>query len=82
VKISLHQQLSRRERRVAQRIEKKNWSSQSPMIAPPSIVFQPSDRIQAVNAGGLVLVRRDSELGLWRDLEKRTQIFGRTLEGC
>jgi hypothetical protein len=35
VRISLHQRLSRRERRVAQRIEKKIWSGQSPMIAPP-----------------------------------------------
>jgi hypothetical protein len=65
VKISLHQQLSRRERRVAQRIEKKNWSGQSPMIAPPSIEFELSDRIQAVNAGGLgVIQQMVKQLGL------------------
>jgi hypothetical protein len=29
-----------------------------------------------------VLVRRDSEFGLLRDLEKRTQILGSSLEGC
>ena len=29
-----------------------------------------------------VLVRRDSEFGLLRDIEKRTQILGRSLEGC
>ena len=58
MKISLHQQLSRRERRVAQRIEKKNWSGQSPMIAPPSIEFELSDRIQAVNAGGLGVIQQ------------------------
>jgi len=29
-----------------------------------------------------VLVRRDSEFGLSRDLEKRTQILGSSLEGC
>ena len=65
MKISLHQQLSRRERRVAQRIEKKNWSGQSPMIAPPSIEFELSDRIQAVNAGGLgVIQQMVKQLGL------------------
>lgn len=29
-----------------------------------------------------VLVRRDSEFGLLRDIEKRTQVLGRSLEGC
>jgi hypothetical protein len=29
-----------------------------------------------------VLVRRDSEFGLLRDLERRTEILGRSLEGC
>jgi len=65
VQISLHQQLSRRERRVPQRIEKKNWSGQSPMIAPPSIEFELSDRVQAVNAGGLgVIQQMVKQLGL------------------
>jgi hypothetical protein len=29
-----------------------------------------------------VLVRRDSEFGLLRDVEKQTQILGRSLEEC
>lgn len=41
---------------MAQRIDKKNWSGQSPMIAPPPIEFELADRIQAVNGGGLVAV--------------------------
>jgi hypothetical protein len=34
------------------------------------------------SSGNVVLVRRDSEFGLLRDLEKQTQILGRSLEGC
>jgi hypothetical protein len=56
----------------------------SPSLSRGSPMLQSSN---AANPGdqlkhGLVLVRRDSEFGLLRDIEKRAQILGRSLEGC
>lgn len=58
MKISLQRQLSRRERRVQQRIDKANWSGQSPMIAPLAIHYELADRVQAINPGGLGVVQQ------------------------
>lgn len=58
MKISLQRQLSRRERRVQRRIDKANWSGQSPMIAPPAIHYELADRVQAINPGGLGVVQQ------------------------
>jgi hypothetical protein len=57
VKISLQQKLSRRERRVLQRIDPANWSGRSPMIGPPAIHYELADRVQAMAAGGLGIVQ-------------------------
>lgn len=58
MKLNLLQKLNRRERRVMQRIDKANWSGQSPMIAPPSIQYELADRVQAMNPGGLGVVQQ------------------------
>ena len=58
MKLNLLQKLNRRERRVMQRIDKANWSGQSPMIVPPSIQYELADRVQAMNPGGLGVVQQ------------------------
>ena len=76
MKLSLQQKLSRRERRVMNRIDKANWSGQSPMIAPPSIQYELSDRIQAIGAGGLGVVQQMvKQLGLAEDINRTCPIF-------
>ena len=40
------------------RIDKANWSGQSPMIAPPAIQYVLADRMQAVCAGGLGVIQQ------------------------
>ena len=57
MKISLQQKLSRRERRVRQRIDPANWSGRSPMIEPPAMQYELADRVQAMTAGGLGVVQ-------------------------
>lgn len=72
MKISLQRKLSRRERRVRQRIDPANWSGRSPMIAPPTIRYELADRVQATTAGGLGVIQ---ELVQQLDL---AQIINRT----
>ena len=58
MKLNVLQKLTRRERRVMNRIDKANWSGQSPMIAPPSISYELADRVRAMNAGGLGVIQQ------------------------
>ena len=58
MKLSLLQKLSRRERRATQRIDKANWSGQTPMITQPAIQYERADRVQATNAGGLGVIQQ------------------------
>lgn len=51
-------QLEARERRTNRRIDKANWSGQSPMIDPPPIHYELAERTQAVAAGGLGVVQQ------------------------
>lgn len=53
----IQQELARRERRLRQRIDKANWSGQSPMIDPPPIQYELGERTQALNAGGLGVIQ-------------------------
>lgn len=57
MKLNLLRTLSRRERRAVQRIDPANWSGQSPMIAPPAMQYELSDRVQATTAGGLGVIQ-------------------------
>lgn len=76
MKLSLLQKLSRRERRATQRIDKANWSGQTPMIAPPSIQYELADRVQATNAGGLgVIQQMVKQLGLAQSINRICPIF-------
>ena len=76
MKLNLLRRLSRRERRVEQRIDKANWSGQSPMIAPPTIQYELADRVQALNAGGLGVVQQlVKQLGLAESINRRCPIF-------
>ncbi|MFM9959779.1 MAG: IS1380 family transposase, partial [Planctomycetaceae bacterium] len=76
MKLNLLRRLSRRERRVEQRIDKANWSGQSPMIAPPTIQYELADRVQAMNAGGLGVVQQlVKQLGLAEIINRRCPIF-------
>ena len=76
MKLDLLRRLSRRERRVEQRINKANWSGQSPMIAPPTIQYELADRVQAMNAGGLGVVQQlVKQLGLAESINRHCPIF-------
>ena len=76
MKSNLLQKLSRRERRVMNRIDKANWSGQSPMIDPPAIQYELADRVQAINAGGLgVILQMVKQLGLAESINRICPIF-------
>ena len=76
MKLNLLQKLNRRERRVQQRIDKANWSGQSPMIAPPAIQYELADRVQAMNAGGLGVVQQMvKQLNLAETINRNCPIF-------
>jgi len=76
VKQNIQQKLSRRERRIKQRIDKANWSGQSPMIDPPSIQYELADRVQAMTPGGLGVVQQMvKQLDLARSINRRCPIF-------
>ena len=76
MKLNLLQKLNRRERRVQQRIDKANWSGQSPMIAPPAIQYELADRVQAMNAGGLGIVQQMvKQLNLAETINRNCPIF-------
>jgi Transposase DDE domain group 1 len=51
-------QLEKRKRRANKRIDKANWSGQSPMIDPPTIHYELAERTQAIAAGGLGVVQQ------------------------
>ena len=51
-------QLEKRKRRANKRIDKANWSGQSPMIDPPAIHYELAERTQAIAAGGLGVVQQ------------------------
>ena len=58
------------------RIDKANWSGQSPMIAPPAIRYELADRIQAIGAGGLgVIPQMQKQLGLAEDIIRICPMF-------
>jgi hypothetical protein len=58
------------------RIDKANWSGQSPMIVPPAIQYELADRIQATNAGGLgVIQQMVKQLGLTESINRNCPIF-------
>ena len=76
MKLNITRQLSRRERRLKNRIDKANWSGQSPMIAPPAIHYELADRIQATNAGGLgVIQQMVKQLELAESINRNCPIF-------
>jgi hypothetical protein len=76
VKQNIQQKLSRRERRVRQRIDKANWSGQSPMIDPPSIRYELADRVQAMTPGGLGVVQQMvKQLDLAESINRSCPIF-------
>ena len=76
MKQNIQQKLSRRERRVKQRIDKANWSGQSPMIDPPSIQYELADRVQAMTPGGLGVVQQMvKQLDLAESINRRCPIF-------
>ena len=76
MKQNIQQKLSRRERRVRDRIDKANWSRQSPMIDPPPIRYELADRVQAMTPGGLGVVQQMvKQLDLAESINRRCPIF-------
>ena len=59
-----------------QRLDRANWSGQSPMIAPPSIHYELADRLQAMNPGGLgVIQQMVKQLDLAESINRICPIF-------
>lgn len=76
MKQKVQQKLSRRERRMKKRIDKNNWSGQSPMIDPPSIRYELADRVQAMTPGGLgVIQQMVKQLDLADSINRLCPIF-------
>jgi Transposase DDE domain group 1 len=76
VKQKVQQKLSRRERRVRHRIDKANWSGQSPMIDPPAIRYELADRVQAMAPGGLgVIQQMVKQLDLAETINRKCPVF-------
>ena len=76
MKQKVQQKLSRRERRMKKRIDKSNWSGQSPMIDPPSIRYELADRVQAMTPGGLgVIQQMVKQLDLTGSINRLCPIF-------
>jgi hypothetical protein len=72
----LRRKLDRRQRRLAQRIDPKNWNGQSPMLDPPAIHYELADRTQAVCVGGLGVVQQlVKQLGLAESINRNCPIF-------
>ena len=53
MKDNLRRQLKKRKKRLEQRIDKHNWSGQSPMIDPTGIQYELAEKQQAIAAGGI-----------------------------
>ncbi len=76
MRLNLLLKLSRRERRATQRIDKANWSEQTPMITPTAILHELADRVQATNAGGLGVIQQVvKQLGLTESINRVCPIF-------
>lgn len=52
----LKRQLQKRKAQTHERIDPINWSGQSPMIVPPAIRYELSEKQQAISAGGIGVV--------------------------
>lgn len=55
---NVRRKMAQRKRRLAERIDPKNWTGQSPMFDPPAIHYELADRVQAMSAGGLGVVQQ------------------------
>ena len=76
MKKSLRKKLDARKRRTAQRIDKRNWNGQSPMIDPPTIHYELADRTQAIAAGGLGIVQQlVKQLGIRESINRGCPLF-------
>ena len=73
---SLRKKLDARKQRTAERIDKYNWNGQSPMIDPPTIVYELATRTQAIAAGGLGVVQQlVGQLGIAQSINRGCPIF-------
>lgn len=52
----LKQRFEKRKRQLERRIDKLNWDGQSPMLTPPSIQFEMSEKHQGIAAGGIGMI--------------------------
>lgn len=65
-----------RKRRVNQRIDKTQWSGQSPMLDPPTIQYELAERTQAIASGGLgVMQQLVRKLGVAESINRCCPIF-------
>jgi hypothetical protein len=61
---------------LAARIDKGNWTGQSPMIDPPAIEYEMADRVQAVSVGGIGVVQELAKrLDLAETINRHCPIF-------
>ena len=69
VNAKLRKKLRARKQRVDNRMDKANWSGQTPMISTPKIRYEMAEKQQAISAGGV-----GTMMQLIQRLDLRTQI--------
>ena len=76
MKSKLRDQLRRRKRRTLQRIDKTTGEFRSPMINPPAIRCELSEKQEAISAGGLGMVLQLAKrLDLRKEINRTTRLF-------
>jgi hypothetical protein len=76
VNAKLRRKVQLRKRKLQQRIDKSNWSGQSPMIRPPQIQYQLADKQQAIAAGGVgTMLQLAKQLDLRAEINQAISLF-------
>lgn len=71
MKDNLRRQLKKRKQRLEQRIDKRNWSGQSPMIDPAGIKYELAEKQQAIAAGGIgCIMQVINQVGLRKQINQ------------
>jgi glycerate kinase len=76
VNTKLRRKVQKRKRRLKRRIDKANWSGQSPIICPPQIQYELADKQQAIAAGGIgTMLQLTKQLDLRAEINQALSLF-------
>ena len=72
----LRRQIRQRKKRMQRRIDKSNWSGDSPMIKTPAVKYELADKQEAVAAGGIgTVMQLVNELELRKHINRAIPLF-------